>query len=148
MLFRSMLAGFFAVGQTYAMILFLVLARWWQSSLYNPGGFGEEFHQLRLSPQMSMGLVVVIVLCYASGNVYITRYIPLLTVPLLVAAVGLSHWFMARKHLTGGWVFMFYVVLILMFQLVYPLLASLALMDSWFNLRNKAQSAPPADRQD
>jgi len=140
---KVILAGFFAVGQIYAMIMFLALSRWWQSALYNPGGFGEEFHQLRLSPQLSLGLVVMMILFYAIGDVNITRYIPLVTVPLLVAGVGFSHWYMARRQLSGGWVFMFYAALILLFQFFYPLLASLALMDSWFNLRQKLQGGPP-----
>ena len=50
---RQVIMGLFAMGQAYAMISFLVLARWWQSQLYNPGGLRAEFHQLRLPPTFS-----------------------------------------------------------------------------------------------
>jgi hypothetical protein len=136
---KSAIMSFFAMGQAYAMLAFLVLARWWQSQLYNPGGFGKEFHQLRISPLLSVALVVMMLICFVFSE-QLGRWIPLLTVPLIVSALALVHWAMGTRKLSGNWVFGFYLILLLLFQLVYPLLASLALLDSWFNLRTRFQS--------
>ena len=68
------------------------------------------------------------------------RWIPLLTVPLIVSALAFVHWVMGTRKLSGNVVFVFYLLLLLLFQVVYPLLASLALVDSWFNLRTRIQS--------
>ena len=136
---ESILLGFFALGQAYAMLVMLIIARWCQSALYNPGGFREEFHQLRLSPVVSGGIVLAMLLCYAFRE-YLGQWLPLLTVPLIVAALGLVHWIFASRKMSKNWVAVLYASLLMLFQLVYPFLASLALMDSWFNVRNRLQT--------
>ena len=136
---KNSILGFFAIGQAYAMLAFLVLARWWQSELYNPGAFGKEFHQIRISPVLSTALVVMMLFCFVFSE-QLGRWIPLLTVPLIVSALAFVHWLMGTRKLSGNWVFGFYLLLLLLFQVVYPLLASLALVDSWFNLRTRIQS--------
>lgn len=134
---HQVLVGFFAMGQAYAMILALVLARWWQSLLYNPGGFQREFHRIRLSPMLSMGLVGTIVLFFVLNDPAFGRWIPLLTVPLVVSGVSIVHWVVAKRALSGGWLVMFYLLLVFLIQLAYPLLVSVALLDSWMNLRQR-----------
>ncbi|MFT4719328.1 MAG: hypothetical protein ACI9SB_000492 [Candidatus Azotimanducaceae bacterium] len=141
---RQVIMGLFAMGQAYAMIGFLILARWWQSQLYNPGGLRQEFHQLRLPVPIAATLVILLVVCVALGTPQAIRWVPLLTVPLVMAAIGWVHWFVGIKGFSGHWLGGFYVILIVMYQLVSPLLASLALMDSWFDLRKNFR----VDRED
>lgn len=135
----AVLLGFFALGQAYAMLIMLIIARWCQSALYNPGGFKKEFHQLRLSPVISAGVLAAMLLCLVFPE-QLGRWLPLLTVPLIFASLGLIHWLLAFKELSKNWVAGFYAGLVLLFQLVYPFLASLALMDSWFDIRKKLQT--------
>ncbi len=136
---QTVLLGFLALGQAYAMLVMLVIARWLQSALYNPGGFKKEFHGLRLSPALSGVLVAAMLVCFLFPE-QLGRWLPLLTVPLIFAALGLVHWSFTHKSLSKNWVTGFYACLVLLVQLVYPFLASLALMDSWFNLRSRIQS--------
>lgn len=136
---KTVLLGFFAMGQAFAMVVMLIIARWCQSALYNPGGFGKEFHALRLSPMISGGIVVAMLACYLFSEV-LGRWLPLLTVPLVFASIGLVHWVIKTKEMSGNWLAGFYISLALLFQLIYPFLASLALMDSWFNIRNRIQT--------
>ncbi len=135
---KTLLIGFFALGQAVAMVVMLIIARWCQSALYNPGGFRKEFHALRLSPMVSAGIVAAMLVCFVFDE-QLGKWLPLLTVPLLFAAIGLVHWTISAKALSGGWIGGFYASLILLFQLVYPFLASVALMDSWFNIRNRIE---------
>ena len=134
-----LLLGFIGLGQAYAMLIMLVIARWCQATLYNPGGFKKEFHLLRLSPVTSSVILGLMAVCYLF-NESIGYFLPLLMVPLVFAALGLVHWAMARNELSGHWVAMFYISLVLLFQLIHPLLASLALMDSWLDIRNRVQT--------
>lgn len=136
---QTVLLGFFALGQAFAMVVMLIIARWCQSALYNPGGFGKEFRALRLSPGVSGGIVAAMLVCYLFNEV-LGRWLPLLTVPLVFAAIGLVHWVVKTKEMSGNWLAGFYVTMALLFQLIYPFLASLALMDSWFNIRNRIQT--------
>ncbi|MEX1236861.1 MAG: hypothetical protein WD994_01190, partial [Pseudomonadales bacterium] len=140
---RQVLVGFFALGQAYAMVGALLLARWWQSRLYNPDGFGKEFRALRLSPRLSIGLVAIIALFFAVGEPAFGRWIPLLTVPLVISAIAFVHWLISEKNLGTSWLVTFYLVLFLLIQLLYPLLTTVALLDSWMNLRKKFGSDKP-----
>ncbi len=147
---QTVLLGFFALGQAYAMLVMLSIARWCQSTLYNPEGFGTEFRAQRLSPMISAGIVALMLVCMLFPE-QLGRWLPLLTVPLVFTALGLVHWFFKRRELSGNWVAAFYIGLVFLFQLIYPFLASLALIDSWFNVRAKvagAQPQPPARRDD
>lgn len=136
---KNLLLGFFSMGQAFAMVVMLIIARWCQSALYNPGGFRKEFHQLRLSPVVSAVIVAGMLACYVFSD-QLGRWLPLLTVPLILAALGLVHWVFASRNMSKSWVAALYAGLIMLFQLVYPFLASLALMDSWFNVRNRLQT--------
>jgi len=136
---RHLLVGLLAMGQAYAMIVCLVLARWWQSLLYNPGGFRQEFHNLRLSPALSWGLIGLTVLLFAVGDPTYARWIPLLTVPMIVSAIGLVHWIVAKKKLSGNWLVVFYILLLGLIQVIYPVMASLALIDSWIDVRKRIE---------
>ena len=133
---RDSVSGFFAMGLAFSMIAFLGMARWWQSLLYNPGGFGQEFRVLRLSPQFSGVLVLALLLLGLAASTGIwgfLRWWPLLVLPLLLASAGFVHWFVAEKKLSGIWLIGFYLVLIVMSHLV----AVLALFDSWLDLRKR-----------
>ncbi|MDG2461513.1 MAG: hypothetical protein P8M73_11590 [Luminiphilus sp.] len=46
-----------ATGNTVVAVLSLLLGRYWQALLYNPGGFGAEFRALRL-PQAAVVIMV------------------------------------------------------------------------------------------
>lgn len=137
---RHVLIGFFAMGQAWVMLGLLVLARWWQSHLFNPGGFKEEFHRLRLMPQLAAMLVILMVGCAVVQMPALSRWLPVLTVPLVLAALGLVHWALDYNKLSTPWVVGFYVLLVPLFQLIYPLLVAAALMDSWFDIRKRFET--------
>lgn len=136
---RTVLLGFFALGQAYLMVLTLVLARWWQSELYNPGGFQKEFHQVRLSPAVSVPVLALLVVCMVFSET-LGRWIPLLTVPMTVAGLALLHWTVKYKEMSPNWLIAAYVTVIFLSQLALPMLLTAALMDSWLNIRERIQS--------
>jgi hypothetical protein len=134
---RSLAVGFFAMGQGVAMFAFLALARWWQSLLYNPGGFQQEMHQLRLVPLAAVGVLSLVMICLALGSLGFVRWVPLLMVPLVITGVCFVHWLVAAKSLSGNWLVSFYVMLVFLAQVLYPMLAFIALADSWLDLRKR-----------
>ncbi len=130
---RVMLVAVLTMGYTLCMVGFLVLGRWWQSMLYNPGGFQQEFHQVRLSPLVAGGLVVAVLISFSIEPM--NRFVQVLTVPMMVSGLALFHWTIKVKQLSSSWLVSFYLLLLLL-QL-YPVLVFVALLDSWFDLRQK-----------
>jgi len=135
----SMAGTYFAtaVGMT-------MLARAWQAGLYNPGGFRKEFHALRLSPAIAVVCALTMVvgpvlglnsmlLAWAAGT------------PLFIAALGLVHGVVGRKQLSGNWLAMFYLALVLLGPSLMLLLLVLAFVDSWLDIRGRIQPAGPAE---
>lgn len=143
----SVLIGLFAMGHALSVLVALMLARWWQSVLYNPGGFQKEIHGLRLSPLMSAVIVSLMIFAFVMDDPMFGRWLPLLTVPLVLSGIGFVHWFVKSKNLTTAWLVSFYVLALLMVQLVYPLVASLALMDSGLDLRKRIESDKPDNEE-
>jgi hypothetical protein len=134
---ERLVVGMVAAGQLSIMLAAVTLARWWQSVLYNPGGFGEEFRGLRLLPGLTATLILLMVLCYASGNMYLSSWTLVLVVPFLVSGIALVHWTVATKRLGGNWLVVFYLLMLFSMQLVLPVLVIMAVADSWMDLRKR-----------
>ena len=132
---RALMLAVFTMGFALSIIAFLVLARWWQSMLYNPGGFQQEFHQVRLSPAVAGGLVVAVLVCFSFEP--LNRLVQVLTVPLMISGLALLHWTIKAKQFSVSWLVSSYILVVLL-QL-YPVLVFFALLDSWFDLRSKIQ---------
>jgi hypothetical protein len=137
LLLERLLVGLFTAGQLSVMLAALMLARWWQSVLYNPGGFGEEFRSLRLLPGLTVALILVMVACYASGNPYLSTWTVVLVVPFLVSSIALAHWTVARKKLGRNWLVVFYLLMLFFMQFILPVLVIMAVTDSWIDLRRR-----------
>lgn len=148
---NELIIGYLVLGQAYAMVLFLLLGRWWQSLLYNPGGFQSEMHGLRMSPTLSILLVVGLIAVFTVGlaesgtielgTTELGTTTQLLALPLIVSGLGFCHWFMKLKQKNVNWVPFFYIIFVLFFPVVYPLLTVLALLDSGMNLRKKVMES-------
>ncbi|MGB1838381.1 MAG: hypothetical protein ACPHZA_16660 [Marinobacter adhaerens] len=135
----SMAGTYLATGVGMTM-----LARSWQAGLYNPGGFRKEFHSLRLSAPIAVLCAVTMVvgpilglnsmlLAWAAGT------------PLFLACLALVHGVVGLKKLSGNWLAMFYVALILLGPSLMILLVVLAFVDSWLDIRRRISPAGPAE---
>jgi len=113
----------------------LLMARNWQSQLFNPGGFGEEFRQLRL-PLWYCALVMLFTLVGSASPDYV-GLVPVILVPLFIAGVSLIHGVVAIKQLSGQWLFAFYLSLLFFLPYMYALLILVALLDMMIDIRKR-----------
>lgn len=131
----SFVAGLFGSMLTVAAFFSVVLARSWQSKLYNPGGFQKEFHQMRLGKIETLVATFLIGLFFELGTQYLTwAWIALF--PMLIAGIALFHAYALQKRMATHWYFVFYTVL-MFWDPLKIILAGLALADSFFNFRSK-----------
>lgn len=133
---HQLYAGGLGAAHTAMMLGGLVLARWWQSMLYNPGGFRQEFHQLRLSPGPALLIMAVLALGPQFG-LDLVRWLPLLLLPLAFAGLALVHGSVAKRELGGTWLFMFYMAVGILGPYVITLLVLLAVIDSLVDIRRR-----------
>lgn len=130
-----MLAGMLGLMNAVSCVLCLLLARWWQASLYNPGGFREEFHGIRLPPQLGAALVLAML----AVNMFGLEYRPwavLVAVPLSVAGLGFIHARAEHRKLGVGWLSVFYVLWLLL-DPIKLVVIGVAVADSFFDFRGR-----------
>lgn len=128
------LTGLMASVLQLLCILSVVLARYWQAALYNPGGFGQEFRALRL-PAVIMFPLVFGMLFAPSLGIQAAVLTPLCSVPLMFAGLAVVHGLVAKYRSGNFWLIGLYIGIVLFTQLIYPLLLVLAIVDSVFDFR-------------
>lgn len=133
------LTGLLAALLQIVTLLSLMLGRYWQALLYNPGGFGLEFRALRFTPLLAM-LLLAGMLFGSSLGAEMAALAPLCSVPLVFAGIAMLHGMVAMGRMQRFWLVGLYVTLVLFMQVVYPLLAVMAIVDSLFDFRGKASS--------
>jgi len=132
---RNFLLGVIGYVIALTSVICLVLGRWWQAMLYNPGGFKSEFHQLRLGAGSAAILVAGVVACNVASQEF-SSWVGLLGIPLLLGGLALVHYTVAFYQLGGHWLVIFYVVLFTVSPLSLVLIG-LGFLDSIMNIRSR-----------
>jgi len=135
---ESMLLGIVATLLAIGSIMSLMLARWWQAGIYNPGGFQKEFHSFKIEAKVAVILVAVLLAGqFMSKSSQI--WSDLAVLPLLIAGIALVH--CAVKLLDQGrqWLAFLYVGFILAGKPVTVILLVLGLTDSLIDLRSRLE---------
>ena len=115
-------------------IIGLMLARSWQAQLFNPGGFREEFHRIKLPAVIAMTLLLL-TLGGSALAPFMLVVAPTATLPLLVAGLALFHGLVEMRQLNKIWLVTFYALLVFITQLMYPVIVLTACLDSVFDFR-------------
>lgn len=131
---QSLVLGLLTWGLVTTSVMSLIVSRWWQALVYNPGGFREEFHGLRLDA----GVARVLLGVGALGVIFAPEYalwFRLLPVPLLVSGIALVHHSADALQLNASSVFIMYVGLFMFSPVFALLLVCLGFVDSHWDLR-------------
>ncbi len=129
------IAGLLGMFAGVLSTLCLLLARWWQAALYNPGGFAGEFRALRYPQWLVVALMVATAVLAGLGRQY-WNWATICLIPLNFVGIALVHAWVAARQGGSGWLVGFYV-LWLIFDPVKLLVIGLAIADSWMNFRQR-----------
>ena len=77
------LVALVTAGFTLSVIIHLFFARGWQAVVYNPGGFRDEFFQLRLDRRVAMAAIAIAVVLMVFGT---SSFIGFVSMAILVLA--------------------------------------------------------------
>lgn len=120
-------------GLVVSLVITLFCARWWQASMFQPGGFRQEFQVLHLPKVLTLALLACVGFLAAgladagSAPMEILVLIVFLYVFQGVASV---HRLVAAGRLTRPWLIAMYVLLAVLPQAVL-FLACMGMVDSW-----------------
>ena len=137
---RLMALTYVATGLQIAILLssslgHVLLARWMQAKLYNPGGLRQELQGLRVDKVFP--LLVIACALAAKLEVYsVLDALPVLLLPCLLVGLALLHelWLQANKVRT----IVFYIAFVVFFQYMGAVVVMIALMDSYIDFRARS----------
>lgn len=119
-----------------AIMLKLVVARWWQATVFNPGGLRKELLQIRLNKLCLLLFVALMILAFVYKTLTpIDLLLPLLGAYILAGLSILHFWLGGYKHALLALVG-FYIA-VAMVPAVLLVVVLLAVADSVVNLRVK-----------
>ena len=132
-------AGILAAGNAVTAVLSLLLARYWQALLYNPGGFRGEFHRLRLPVGATLILGGLAIFLWLQSS-WVSGWAMVWAVPLMFAGFALVHAWVAFTRRGNGSLVAFYAMWLFL-DPVKGLLLGLVMADALLDFRRRWSSA-------
>jgi hypothetical protein len=128
----DLLMSFYGAYHAFMVTICLMIGRWWQSLLYNPGGFQQEFHNLRIDPRVMIFLLGVI-LVGLMDIPPLDGWLPLFCIAPMMAGLAIAHYMVAKKTMGTPWLVLIYMTVLMM----APAIILLGLSDSLLDLRKR-----------
>jgi hypothetical protein len=126
----------FATGIVTAFVLFtsltqVVVARWWQAAMFNPGSLRRELRAIHLSPLAGILFVISLVFYYLENSV-VLDILPILCLLFSAAGLSLVHYLCGLAEPAKGrfWMSVMYIALIYSLTMIamLPLFSALNLV--------------------
>jgi hypothetical protein len=137
--------GAMGAGLAISLILALLVARWWQSLLFNPGGFRVEFRRMALPRALGLVLAVGVGLLFvleAEARNWLRDLLLVALFMYLFQGIAAVHRLVAIRGLSSAWLVAMYGLLLLVPQMIL-FVACLGFADSWMG---GGSNAPPSTR--
>ena len=131
------LTGFLVASLLLSSLLSLMLARAMQATLFNPGGFRQEFFDLRLGlwPTL-LGLVLIVVDMVSEWSLP-EELLLVLGVGFLLQGFAVVHGLAAKLNWHIGILIGFYVACVLLLTPMITLLSGLGMADAFADFRQR-----------
>lgn len=132
------MTGTLAAAYFLQVVASLLLARWWQSLLYNPGGFRQEFHALRLSRALAVVALPLFAAVLVDGLPDVLRYLALpVAAAFFLQGLALAHGQLAAFNAGPGWLIGIYALLVVAPPYAFMALTTAGYADAWMDFRGR-----------
>lgn len=135
---------------TFLMSTFMVIlwfgivlwGRWWQSRLYYPGQFQQDFYRLKLPANVVYAAIAISVAgLIFSDSTLLMDISGVLMAGLMFQGLAIAHKVLSDKESHKAWLISLYV-LIFLFPQTILILATIALLDFWLDFRKLNGETP------
>lgn len=134
----SLLIAIFIIILWYSILL---VARWWQSELYNPGAFKADFYDLALPRSVAYMAILLAIIGLINGAEPGLAYdlSGVLIAGLMFQGLAIAHKTVAVNELHAAWLAGLYVLLFFVPQTML-ILATIGMVDSWIDFRSRLEN--------
>jgi hypothetical protein len=140
-----LMTGVVVASLALGAVCSLLVGRWWQALLVNPGGLHSEFCNLRF-PQstglMVLGLMIITQFIQGPASDMAAQGVLVMLVPYLFAGLAVLHGLVAQQGRGKGWLIAVYALLGIIPQTAL-LLSGLGLVDTWVDFRRRFAGGKP-----
>lgn len=131
----------YASGLVVVSVLFnaffqLLIARWWQAIIFNPGGLHKELYVIRMSCIVGLLFIVIVAWACFKGETAIDM-LPILLATFAIAGFSLLHAFLAKAKFGWLWLTAVYIGFVLLFPISLGVISILAFLDVWMDFRKR-----------
>jgi len=134
-----LMTGLVAMSAVFSAITSLLLARWWQSLLYNPGGFGSEFRALRLGRTAAAIVLAVSALALFTTPGWIDSLALVVASVYVFQGLAVAHGVVKGLELGPGWLAALYIAMVALMPYVVVGLMIVGAADAWADYRRRVQ---------
>lgn len=120
----------------FGMIVLMILARWWQTTLFSPGRLKLEFNRIRIS-QVSAGLLIIASIALIWQPSWLVDIYPILLFPFMVGGLSILHQLVMNRREIALIVVMVYIALLLLTFFTVIVLAIVGFIDSFYDFRKR-----------
>jgi hypothetical protein len=132
------MTGTLAAAYFLQLVASLLLGRWWQSLLYNPGGFRQEFHALRLSRVLAVIALPLFGALFVDGLPAALSYLALpVAAAFFLQGLALAHGQLAAFKAGPGWLIGIYALLVVAPPYAFMALTTAGYADVWMDFRTR-----------
>ena len=135
----ALMSGIVLASLVLGITASLLLARWWQSVLVHPGGFRDEFFQLRLGAPaglLTLGIMLLTRVLQGAAGELAAQLAMILLVPYALTGLAVIHYLVRQAGRSSGWLAAVYIILAFVPQATL-LLAGGGLLDTWVDFRRR-----------
>ncbi|MBT7953095.1 MAG: DUF2232 domain-containing protein, partial [Gammaproteobacteria bacterium] len=104
-----------------SLIVTVLIARWWQAALFNPGGFGKEFQTFCLPKQLALPSIIAMGLMFlenlAFGSV-LRDLLVIVVILYLFQGIASVHRTVNQKAMSRNWLVGMYCLLVFLPQIM------------------------------
>jgi uncharacterized membrane protein len=124
-----------------SLMITVLIARWWQSALFNPGGFSKEFQTFRLPKHLALPTIIGMGLMFLGNQTFgpVLRDILVVIVILyLFQGIASIHRTVNHRGLSRHWLLAMYSLLAFLPQIMIVFIAWIGMTDSMLNKRDRS----------
>lgn len=128
-----LLSAIIASGFVFSLVTTLLLARWWQSVLFNPGGFRKEFYSLRLPRALLLPTLLglcALLLMPDNAPVLVRDLVILMLILYLYQGLSVIHGFVHARTLSRVWLTGMYVTFFLLPHVILMFVSCLGIVNA------------------
>ena len=132
----QVMTGIIAATFVLSLVGSLLLGRWWQAVLFNPGGFQGEFHALSLN-KLVAGLIAATALgaIFTGSGSFVADLAAVVITLASIYGLSLIHDWINSTEVNRMWLTAIYLLLLIFTFQVMAALAFLACLNAWLDMR-------------